>query len=63
MGWHAPIEGGEDLNGAGGKGPFLQINNLDITPTLIPFHLKIISCQYGKDELNLEKIIQLLLRN
>ena len=57
MGWHASTKGGEDLNGAGRKDPFLHINNPRITPALITFHLQIVLCQYGKDELNLEKLI------
>ena len=50
-------KGGEDLNGASGKVPCLHINNPNITTVLITFHLKIVSCQYGKDESNLENII------
>jgi len=61
MGWYASTEGGEDLGGVGWRSPFLHITN-SCNKTCFSFHLQIIICEHRKHELNLENMIQLLLR-
>jgi len=54
MGWYASTEGREGPGGVGLRCHFLQINNP--CNKTFSFHLQIISCQHGNDDLNLESM-------
>jgi hypothetical protein len=55
MGWYA--EGGEDLGEVGWMSSFLQINNPCNKTCFSLFIYASTTCQCGKDELNLRKLI------